>query len=289
MKSASQFETQTIEIENIIIEFIYSRNIKDFSYHLTGLPHMHMAYELHFILDGECPICVDDFDYMLTKNTVCIVPPKTNHYFPEHTHRCEGFGMMMSVNYNKEVKQITKSPAGLDKLPEMFNEFTAIEGNAKIEKYIHDFISAYKNKGFGHKCVKRSALTLIFFALLDELGDYKCLKTNSVVKAEQNDNFMLDTYIMNNYYKNISLQDVSKAMGFSSTHTGRIIKKHYGMSYSALILNLRMTQAKKKVLSTDNSFSDIAQSVGYDSYNGFGMAFKRYFGKTPEQMRVDGK
>lgn len=289
MKSTSRLETQIIEVENIILEFVYSVGISDFSYHLTEMPHMHMTYELHFILEGECPICVDDSEYTLKKNSVCIIPKKTNHYFPMHSNKCEGFGMMMSVKYNKEGKHLEKSREELDQLFELPKAFSIIEGNPKIEKYINDFILAYKNKGFGYKCIKRSALTLIFFAILDELNGHKYLEPKIKESARNNDDFVLDSYIVNNYCRNITLIDVSKALGYSATHTGRIIKKNYGMSYSDLILELRMTRAKKKIISTDLSFSEIAQSVGYSSYNGFGMAFKKYFGKTPEQMRLDGE
>lgn len=289
LKNRSRFETQIIEVENIALEFVYSGSVNNYSYHLTEMPHMHMTYELHFILDGECPICVDDSEYILKKNSVCIIPKKTNHYFPMHSNKCEGFGMMMSVKYNKEDKTLKKSSVESELPFDLPGEFSIIEGNSKIENYINDFISAYKNKGFGYKCIKRSALTLIFFTILDELNGHKYLEPKITESARSNDDFILDSYIVNNYCRNITLLDVSKALGYSVTHTGRIIKKNYGMSYSDLILELRMTRAKKRIISTDLSFSEIAQSVGYLSYNGFGMAFKKYFGKTPEQMKLDEK
>jgi len=289
MGIASRLETQMIEIENIVLEFIYSDGITDFSYHLTEMPHMHMRYELHFIQAGECPVCVDDSEYILKKNTVCIIPPKTNHYFPRHSNKCEGFGMMLSVKYNKEDKHLEKSLEELERFLEFPKSVSIIEDNAKIESYMKDFISAYMNKKFGCDCMKRSALALIFFAILDELNGHKYLDHEITESVKRNDDFVLDTYIMRNYNRNVTLFDVSKILGYSVAHTGRIIKKNYGMPYSKLILELRMSRAQKSIISTNTSFAEIAQSVGYSSYNGFGMAFKRYFGKTPEQMRLDGK
>lgn len=289
LKSRSWFETQLIEIEDIVLEFTYSPNITNFSYHLTEIPHIHFEYELHFIIDGECPVCVDDKDYIITENSVCIVPKKANHYFPGHSGKCEGFGMMMTVKYNDKFKNNEKSSICLDKLFEFPNEFKIIQDNKKIDVYIRDFLCAYKNKGFGSDCIKRSSLTLIFLEILNELGGHKFLKTSNAKDNNTSESFVLETYLMNNYNKNISLKDVSDVMGFSVAHTARIIKKYYGVSYSKLILDLRMARAKKKIISTDKSFSEIAIEVGYGSYNGFGMAFKGYFGKTPEQMRNESK
>lgn len=54
--------------------------------------------------------------------------------------------------------------------------------------------------------------------------------------------------------------------------------KHY-------LTMLRMQQAKKLLLTTDDSVSSIAIAVGYDDYRQFSKMFKVYTGVTPVQCR----
>jgi AraC-like DNA-binding protein len=287
LNSLKVFENQIIEIENLIIEFTYTKNIRNFNYHLSEIPHLHLEYELHFILEGECPIYVDDKMHLLKSNSVCIIPKKTEHYFPYSENDCKGFGMIMSVKHKKEKELSEASALAAEKLFKLPASLLIIENNSKINRYIHDFLDAYKDKGFGYEYILKSTLTLLFFTIFKKSCDTLNIGIRTQNVSDANSELLLETYIMNNYTKNISLKDVAEKMCFSVTHTGRIINELFGMPYSRLILELRMTRAKKKILSSDDSFAEIAKSVGFDSYNGFAKAIKRYFGKTPEQIRKE--
>ena len=89
---------------------------------------------------------------------------------------------------------------------------------------------------------------------------------------------------MQSYMSQITLKQLANKTGFSPTHIGRVIKKNYGMSYSDLILTLRMSHAKK-LIDEGAAVADIYKMLGYSSYNGFALAFKRYYKMSPEQMR----
>ena len=93
----------------------------------------------------------------------------------------------------------------------------------------------------------------------------------------------VENYILNNFQRDLTLSEVSLAIGYSPAYTARKIEKVFGMSFSRIILKLRMSYAEDEIRSGALSLREIAERVGYRSYNGFLIAFKRYFGKTPEE------
>ena len=98
----------------------------------------------------------------------------------------------------------------------------------------------------------------------------------------------LENFIMCNYKHKLSREDVAKYLNISVAQLSRIIQRNYGTNYSQLMTRLRMADAQK-LLKTDVLITDIAKSLGYTTYNGFAIAFKKHFGTTPEQMRKEFK
>lgn len=272
----------TLKIEDMSVKCSFTSGITDFNYHLTEMAHMHSDFELHYIFKGECIIMADDTKYVLTENSLCIVPSLCTHFFPKTDKECEGFGMLMSFKSGHSEEEKTLLPV---KLP---NKTTVIQDDPKIRTYFEDFLEAYKNQGFGSENKMESALTLIFFEMANKIGDGGRDFHHEKRKSPDETQIKLETIIMSKYLQNISLNDVAKAINFTPAHTGRLIKKIYNKPFSKLILELRMKYAHKRILAGEMQFSEIAERVGYDSYTGFWMAFRRYWGISPEQMKKSG-
>jgi AraC-like DNA-binding protein len=94
----------------------------------------------------------------------------------------------------------------------------------------------------------------------------------------------LENFLMTHYKEKISREQVAEHIGISTAQLSRIVRKNYGTNYSSLITALRMTEAKK-LLARDIPIYDIAKSLGFTTYNGFAVAFRRTFGESPETYR----
>ncbi|MBQ4527072.1 MAG: helix-turn-helix transcriptional regulator [Clostridia bacterium] len=269
----------TLKIENMTVKCSFTNGITDFNYHLTDMAHIHTDFELHYIFEGECKLVSDDKEYILGENSLCIVPALCSHFFPKNDKACKGFGILMSFKHGHDEEN--EAPFSLN-LP---RRTTIIKNDLRIRTYFDAFIDAYKNRGFGSENKMESALTLLFLEMASTVGNGMGNLHHEKPKSPDETQIMLETIIMSRYLRDISLNDVAKAINFTPAHTGRLIKKIYKKSYSKLILELRMKYARKKILTTDLPFSDIAERVGYESYTGFWMAFKRYWGISPEQMK----
>jgi AraC family transcriptional regulator len=85
--------------------------------------------------------------------------------------------------------------------------------------------------------------------------------------------------------RDISLDALAAIAGISSYHFIRQFKKSMNVSPLQYIIGLRMEAAKKLLMQSDLSITEIALEVGYDSISHFINLFKRHTGVTPAQFR----
>ncbi|MFW6007076.1 MAG: AraC family transcriptional regulator [Bacillota bacterium] len=91
--------------------------------------------------------------------------------------------------------------------------------------------------------------------------------------------------IEDNYYKTISLDDLSKKTGTSKYHLSRLFKKHTGYSPHEYIINYRISQAKYLLKTTEKPVYEIAEKVGFNSSSHFIKLFRQETKTTPLKFR----
>lgn len=65
--------------------------------------------------------------------------------------------------------------------------------------------------------------------------------------------------------------------------------KHVGTSVHKYILNIRINEAKKLLLTTEQSLTYIAENVGFNSNTHFSNYFKQVIGISPLEFRKQFK
>ncbi|MFT4104886.1 MAG: response regulator [Lacrimispora sp.] len=92
-------------------------------------------------------------------------------------------------------------------------------------------------------------------------------------------------YIDRNFYKNISLEDVSQKVGVNPNYLSSLFKKQLEMKYIEYLTELRMEKARNLLLNTDLKVNEISEMVGYLSTKHFTRIYKEKFGVTPSEGR----
>ena len=96
-------------------------------------------------------------------------------------------------------------------------------------------------------------------------------------------------YIKNNYASPLNNEMLSSMSGYHEYHLNRLFMKHTGTSVHKYILNIRMNEAKKMLLTTEHSLATIAENVGFNSNTHFSSYFKQVMGISPLEFRKQFK
>ena len=92
-------------------------------------------------------------------------------------------------------------------------------------------------------------------------------------------------HIEKNYAQDISLKTMAYELNINAAYLGQLFKSETGQLFSAFLNKTRIENAKKMLLKTDMTLSEISQQCGYTNISYFYNIFKKYTGQTPSQYR----
>ena len=93
------------------------------------------------------------------------------------------------------------------------------------------------------------------------------------------------SYIKAHFREELTLDDVAKAVHFSPYYVSRLFKEELGLNFIEYVTRTRIDEAKRLLLETNQTISEIALSVGYQDPSYFTKVFKKMEGRTPTQFR----
>lgn len=122
------------------------------------------------------------------------------------------------------------------------------------------------------------------------------LKTASVflceeIKNRRNDGKniqLVKQYIMEHYMDSaLSVKSIAQAVFLNENYLSSHFKKKCGISLSEYIMQFRMEKAKELLKNSVYEIQDVALKTGYLDTNYFSKCFKKAYGKTPKQYRLE--
>ena len=125
---------------------------------------------------------------------------------------------------------------------------------------------------------------LVFFSLLTRKYE-KNLLTHEQVDIKQQ-HWEIIEYIKENF-RTLTHAKLAAKFNLSIVHCSRVIKSMTGKSYTALVQELRMDQARVMLSQSDTKIYDISFSLGYEDQGTFIRNFKKANGVTPTQYRKE--
>ena len=96
---------------------------------------------------------------------------------------------------------------------------------------------------------------------------------------------MARAYISSRQTEDFSLSDVARAIHVSPFYLCKIFKKATGLTFIEFRNRLRIESAMKLLANPNQSVSEIAYSVGFQSLTQFNRLFRRIVGQSPTTFR----
>lgn len=97
-------------------------------------------------------------------------------------------------------------------------------------------------------------------------------------------------FVDDHYMEEMSLDKLSARFFLSREHISRRFKQEVGMTLTNYVIHLRISQAKRWLMESDDKMYSIALKLGYQDEIYFSKLFKKMVGMTPNEYRnVEGR
>lgn len=92
-------------------------------------------------------------------------------------------------------------------------------------------------------------------------------------------------YMQENYEQKLTLNDVAEQVFVSQWHLSKLLNKHVGKSFSDILNQIRIQQAKELLKEPSLRICDVAEQVGFLDVAHFSRVFKKQAGCSPNEYR----
>ena len=264
--------------------------------HLRYLPanwHSHSFLEVVCVVQGNCTNYILEQELHMQEGDICIIAPGTVHAISAFTDDCIVFNIILRTSSFEQAFFGTLSENDI-----LSDFFMRSLYHSKTSPYLYfrtgrdrdlfNFIGyAYHEFKGNHQYKNRmlnSIITTFFILLLRNHGAHVIIPETEKHSGDENLIFILK-YIQE-HYCTVTLKELSEFFNYSERQLQRIIKSSTGMSFSDNIQKLKMHQAARLLANPDISVAAIAEELGYANPGNFRYVFKKYYGMTPMEYRM---
>ena len=121
----------------------------------------------------------------------------------------------------------------------------------------------------------------MFFATLLEHGEiyHKSSPSNKSIY------YQIIDYIAHNFTSNITSAHIANALHMNNSYFCRLFRKNFGYCFQNYLCMYRIEKSKPLLKYTEQSISEIAYSVGFNSFSYYSKKFKEFTSLTPREYR----
>jgi AraC-like DNA-binding protein len=261
---------------------------------MSDIAHSHSSFEIHIILEGSAQINIENQLFNVSRNDVLIIPQNLSHFtsftspdFQNCAFSFEFKNLDAPKTIRYEYKYFT----------EIFSSSAA--SIIKIDNYERSIINTIFENLNIFSVYSINKINLEIANLFLELGKKLNLaqnRKNEDTLVENLDQFSIRKYKTEYFFQKllnkkipttIGIENLANELFISTRQTSRFLKNTFGLSFKQMLTHHKMLRASRLLKIKNLSIEEIAESVGYSSYNGFLSAYKKYYGKTPQQTRQE--
>lgn len=242
--------------------------------------HYHSRYEIYYLYSGERFYFIQDKTFHIKKGSLVLIPPNIVHAtlnvqniaYERFLVTFTDSDMEYFCSYFPDINFYETFENGIYVVNFSPKEQLVVESILEKMRDSEDFTS------------KQFFLSQLLF-LANKTKEAKPVEDDNELSGTQKTITEVVAHINNNFQTELNLENISSEFFIDSCYLSRIFKKTVGMSFVDYINNVRVMEAKKLLISTDESIISIAENVGFKSNTHFGRVFKKITGIPPLQYR----
>ena len=268
---------------NILNAQKFVLNIDTNAYHERKV----LDYELDFYINGGRKMLLNGKKFYISDNSIVFRRPG-DHIISYGNYNCYILTIDFSQkkeefygNYDRDNPLNTMQEISSNKLLDLIpNHFISEKKSEYIKIYEELCYHSHKDNA---QTTKSLLLNQLFCLIISDVCHH-ALKFN----REEPENIILSEthkYIEENFGQTITLEELAKNVCISPSHFSKKFKESTNMSPMEYVLNIRLTNAKHLLSSSNLSIYEIAKVCGFNDAAYFSYYFKKKFEISPKKYR----
>ena len=243
-------------------------------------PHKHYFIEFHYVYAGEVTVILprEGREIRLLPGQILLLPKDSYHGVTTEEKTVE----RMCFNFSAECGNVKNSP--FVRMYQSIDQAMVFE-DEEIKQLLRQCRQLTKGgNGLFTEAQQGLLLLSVVMRLLSRISE------EGVLRLPDEDHLLRQRWIIEDHIEqkftdNSGLEGLAKTLFLSQRQTRKLVRKFLGEDYKSIIVRRRMELAEIYLTNPEKTLEEIAWQVGYSSYSGFQLCFKRYFGMTPSEKR----
>ena len=249
--------------------------------------HWHRNMEIIYIKKGGLICQLGMGNEVAGQGDICIVPPGTLHGL-----RClDGQSAEYeNIIFDPEMlgsgaadlcaqRYLTPLAAGRLLHPVILRSPDAGYGN--VSAILRETETLCRDRMLAYELSVKASMMQLVFQLMQMQPELPSAELPGTARLKQ-----ALSYIQVEYARPLTVEEMAKNIGCSSSHFMRWLKQMTGSSFVAYLNEHRLAEAARKLRSSEEKILTIAQDVGFESLSNFNHQFRIRYGVTPRQYRA---
>ena len=254
------------------IEF---RNCLDGTKHLQCLPHLHRDLELVYLLEGESIAYADSVRCILHPGDVFLTFPNQIHSYESYTTE-RYYIFILKPDMTPELMELFTM--GIPQSPVIRNARDIPNVHQLFERLVGICSSSTDNNSLVVP-LRRGYLLALFSELLSHMTvDRPSVGDSDALRA-------IVSYCTQNFSENLSLSLLEEKLHLNKYYISHLFSGKLGLRFNDYINSLRISEARKLLINSDLSVTEISEQVGFNTLRTFNRAFSKQTGYSPSEYR----
>lgn len=254
--------------------FCIEKEKSDHTYGFFHPYHYHPWNELYFLIEGNCTFSVKKVKYELNSGDCIFIPRYTEHKVVYNTSPHERYLLEFTQDF---------FPFSLLEKKSLFSPSPVFSSNEEEKNNIMNILSKLLKEyvspdEYSDELRKKLIFELLLYFVRNPVKESGYGSNNLDME------YILE-YIQKNFYRKITLQELADIDYANYSYMSHSFKKYTGMTVGQYITKVRIDNAKKLLVETDYSISDISEKCGFNDSNHFSYVFKNEEKISPSKFR----
>ena len=240
--------------------------------------HIHQLAEIIYVMGGELRVTTHKKRRIAKPGDLVVIYPYQSHGL--FTEVGQTTNLWMLLFSDTLIMDIMRTEADYYEYDNpIFTPSPALRG------FIESRMMDTKEELLELTMEEKRRMKALLYPVFDE---YLSTATPITVLDKTNSNLINETlrYAKDNFFKDVTITDCSKAIGYSKSHISHCLSRSLHATFSELRNSFRISYAKNLLRNKNMSIFNVSLECGFNCERSFDRAFKKETGISPRLYRM---